>query len=143
MTLVAKDILERDFLFLSGDTNALEAARSMKERGYGFVLIKGESGEPAGIVTEWDYLSKIVAEGRDPSKLKLAEIMTPNVFTVKSNEDVILIAKMMHERGIRRVLVLEGSNVLGVITAKTVLASLEDYLNRLSAEIARLHTPVF
>ncbi|MHB8566086.1 MAG: CBS domain-containing protein [Nitrososphaerales archaeon] len=143
MTLVAKDISEADFLFLSPETNALEAARAMKEKRHGFVVIKGRMDEPSGIVTEWDYLSKIIAEGRDPSKMQLSEIMTPNVVTVKMNEDVIIVAKLMHEKGIRRVLVLDGKKVVGVITSKTVLASLEDYLNRLSAQIARLHTPIF
>ena len=143
MTLVAKDILEKDFLFLAPDTNALDGAKSMKEKRHGLIVIRGESGEPSGIVTEWDYLSKIVAEGKDPSKLLLKDIMTPNVFTVKSNEDVVAIAKIMHEKGIRRVLVLDGKKVIGVITSRTVLASLEDYLNRLSSEIARLHTPIF
>ena len=52
MVLVAKDIVEKDFLSLSRNTSALEAARHMKAKGHGFVIIASSGGVPEGIVTE-------------------------------------------------------------------------------------------
>ena len=57
MVLFAKDVAEPVFLSLPRQTNALEAAKMMKEKHQGFVIVSdGVSAE--GIVTEWDYLPR-------------------------------------------------------------------------------------
>jgi IMP dehydrogenase len=141
MVLLAKDIVEKDFLSLPYGTTALEAAKQMKSSRHGFVVVVNSQGRPEGIVTEWDYLSKLIAEGKDPSNVRLEEIMSTNLVTVKSNDEIDFVSQMMSDRGIRRVLVVEGDKVLGVITARTVLGRLRDYINRVSTQIARLQTP--
>jgi IMP dehydrogenase len=141
MVLLAKDIVEKDFLSVPYGVTALEAAKQMKSSRHGFVVIVNAEGRPEGIVTEWDYLSKLVAEGKEPSKVRLEEIMSTNLVTVKPNDEIDSVSQMMSERGIRRVLVVEGDKVLGVITARTVLGRLRDYINRVSTQIARLQTP--
>lgn len=141
MVLYAKDIVERDFISLPPETTALEAAKLMKEKRRGFVIVVSE-GKTIGIATEWDYVSKIVALEKKPSETKLSEIMSEKVFSVKAGDGIDSLSKLMSERGIRRVLVSDGDTLLGVITSKTVLSRLEDYINSVSAQIARLHSPM-
>jgi CBS domain-containing protein len=141
MVLVAKDIVEKDFLTLSPETTALEAARQMAATRHGFAIIVGKSGLHEGIVTEWDYLAKLVAEGKDPAKVKLQEIMTSGLVTVKADDGLDHVAQLMGEKGIRRVLVTEHDKVIGVITARTMLLRMKDYVDRVSSQIARLQTP--
>jgi len=143
MVLYAKDIVEPDFISLKGEVNALEAARMMKSKSHGFVIVESEDRRPKGIVTEWDYISKVVAEGKDPSKVSLAEIMSGNLLTVKASDGIDQVAHVMAERGVRRVLVLENGKILGAITAKTVLGRLQEYIDRISGQIARLNSPTF
>ncbi len=142
MVLVAKDIVEKDFLSLSRSTSALEAARQMKARGNGFVIIASGSG-PEGIVTEWDFLSKIMAEGKDPAGMKLGDIMSSSLVSVDGNEGIDQVAEIMTQRGIRRVLVISDHKVLGVITAKTMLSRLKEYIDKVSSQIARLQSPMY
>lgn len=142
MVLVAKDIVEKDFLSLPRETTAVEAARQMKAKSHGFVIIASAGGNPEGIVTEWDYLAKIVAEGKDPSRVKLADIMSGDLVAVDANEGLDQVAQIMTLKGIRRVLVLKDHRVLGVITAKTMLSRLKEYIDRISAQIARLQSPM-
>jgi IMP dehydrogenase len=141
MVLAAKDILEKVFLTLPRGTDALEAAKYMKSARQGFVIVLGTDGKPEGIVTEWDYISRLVAEGRDPAKTRIEEIMSTGLVTVKPNDGIDFVSHMMSQRGIRRVLVVQGTDVLGVITSRTVLARLRDYVDRISSQIARLQTP--
>lgn len=143
MVLVAKDIVERDFLTFSRDTNALDAARQMKAKSHGFAIIKASSGDPEGIVTEWDYLAKIVAESRDPAGVKLAEIMSGDLVSVQAGDGLDEVAQIMTKKGIRRVLVTKDHEILGVITAKTMLSRLKDYVDRISSQIARLQSPMY
>lgn len=143
MVLVAKDIVEKDFLSLSRSTSALEAARQMKAKGHGFVIIASSSSVPEGIVTEWDFLAKIMAEGKDPVGVKLGDIMTGNLVSVDGNEGIDQVAQIMTQKGIRRVLVISDHRVLGVITAKTMLSRLKEYIDRISSQIARLQSPMY
>ena len=141
MVLYAKDIVESDFISLTGDTNALDAAKIMKEKRHGFAIIVAE-GKPVGIVTEWDYLSRIVAGEKNPASLMIKEIMSENVVSVKASDGIDYVSKLMADRGIRRVLVVDKGKIVGVITAKTVLSRLEDYINSISSQIARLNSPL-
>ena len=132
--------MESDYISLTGETNALEAAKIMKEKRHGFAIIIRD-GHPRGIVTEWDYLSKIVANDRNARDVKLNEIMSENLVSVQSNEGIDQVSKLMAEKGIRRVLVVDKDKLLGVITSKTILLRLEEYINRVSSQIARLQSP--
>jgi signal-transduction protein with cAMP-binding, CBS, and nucleotidyltransferase domain len=140
MVLFAKDILEPTFLSLPPDTNALEAARSMKEKHQGYLIVVVDN-KPEGIVTEWDYLSKVVAEGRDASQVTLRELMSQGLISVSANDGIETVAKVMTERGVRRVLVLQNGKVMGVITSRTILARLNEYVDQVSVTIARLQAP--
>jgi CBS domain-containing protein len=141
MVLVAKEIVEKEFLSMTRDTTALEAAKQMKSNRHGFVVIVTADGRPEGVVTEWDYLAKLVAEGKDPSRVKLEELMSGNLVTVEANDGLDSVAQLMAEKGIRRVLVLQGGKVLGTITARTMLTRMKEYVDRVSSQIARLQTP--
>lgn len=140
MVLVAKDILEKDFLSMTGDTTLFEAAQQMKTSRHGFVIVADDKGKPVGIVTEWDIVSKVVAEGRDPRNVRLEELMTRDLITVDPEVGIDKLSLFMATKGIRRVLVVEEGNVLGIITSRTVLARLKDYVDRVSTQIARLYS---
>jgi CBS domain-containing protein len=142
LVLYAKDILAKDFLSFSKGTSVLEASRAMKASRHGFAIV-GATETPEGIVTEWDIVSKVVAEGRDPAKVLLSEVMTSELFTVKANEGIAAVAKVMSEKGVRRMLVKDGDMIIGYITEKTVLANLEDYVDKVSSQISRLQAPWF
>jgi CBS domain-containing protein len=142
MVLYAKDILAKDFLSFPKGTTVLEAVKAMKATRHGFVIV-GEPNSPEGIVTEWDVISKVVAEGKDPRSVSLTEVMTNELIMVKANEGIAAVAKIMSEKGVRRMLVKDGDKVIGYITEKTVLANLEDYVDKVSAQISRLQAPWF
>ena len=142
MALHAKDIVEKDFISLSPETSALEAAKRMAKEGHGFVIVANPRGDAIGIVTEWDYLSKIVAEGKDPSHVRLGDIMTSDLVSVDANVGLDQVAELMARKGIRRVLVLKDRRVIGVITASSMLSRLKEYVDQVSSTIARLQSPM-
>jgi CBS domain-containing protein len=141
MVLVAKDILEKDFLSMPENTTLLDAAQQMKSSRHGFVIVANSEGKPVGIITEWDIISKVVAEGKDPRNVKLEELMTRDLITVDPDVGIDELSQFMATKGIRRVLVVENGAVLGIITSRTVLARLKEYVDNISTQIARLYSP--
>lgn len=140
MVLYARDIVEKEFLSLPGETDVASAARMMAEKRRGFTLV-GSGHAPEGIVTEWDIVEKVVAEGKNPSEVKLKDIMSGDLHTVKSSEGIATVAQMMSEKGVRRLLVKEDGEIIGVITAKTVLSRLNEYVDKVSAQVSKMQPP--
>lgn len=107
----------------------------MGQRHLGFAIVPSPEGMPMGIVTEWDMLAKVVAQGRDPSHVRLADVMSTQLASVGPNEGSDRVAQLMAAKGTRRVLVV-NSKVLGVIRVKTILARLRDYIDTISTNRA-------
>ncbi len=137
MVLRAKDIMDPSFLSLDGETDALSCAQTMVERRKGYAVVtSGPSAQVAGIVTEWDYLEKLVATRTDPSRVKLKELASPTVHTCSPETPTDEVVTKMANLGIRRMVVRKGDQVVGVITAKNVLATFRQYVDKLTSEIA-------
>ena len=79
----------------------------------------------------------------DPEAVRLEEIMSRNLVSVDANAGIDQVAQIMASQGTRRVLVVKDGKILGVIQAKTILARMKEYIDRLSAQIARTQTPMF
>jgi len=54
----------------------------MKDYQQGFIIISSDLG-PEGIVTEWDDLSKVIAEGADSSELTIGDIMSSGLIAIR------------------------------------------------------------
>jgi signal-transduction protein with cAMP-binding, CBS, and nucleotidyltransferase domain len=142
LVLYARDIIEKDFLSISAGSTILDGAKAMKNFKHGFAII-GTPAAPEGIVTEWDIVSKVVAEGKDADKVTMGEIMARELVTVDAGTGLSEVSQLMTQKGIRRLLVKEGNHVVGFITAKTMLARMNEYVDKVSAQISRLQTPWF
>src|SRR3989338_2718107 len=99
-----------------------EAARIMDEKSIGSALIE-ENGRVIGIMTERDILRKIVAKGKNPDKVK--DIMNNPVITIDANEDISEASKIMDEKRIRRLIVVENGQIVGKITANSISRNLK------------------
>jgi len=143
MVLYAKDILEPEFISMRPQTSLLEAAKLMADRHHGFVIVTSPEGRPIGIVTEWDILAKVVAVARNPAQVTLEELMTRSLVYVDANEGIDRVAEIMADKGVRRVLVEKDGKVLGVIRAQTIVRRMRDYIDSVSAQIARAQLPLF
>src|SRR3989449_11773988 len=82
MGLYARDIVEKDFIRLSPETSALEAAKRMAREGHGYVIVANSGGDAIGIVTEWDFIAKINSLARDAGMVHLQEIMSRELVSI-------------------------------------------------------------
>jgi len=112
----------------------LEVIRLMAEHHIGSVLVM-RSGELIGIATERDYARKVILQGRSSSDTPVAQIMSSPVVSVGLHDTAQTCMQMMTERKIRHLPVLDGGNVVGMISiGDLVKAVIEDQ----QQEIAQL-----
>ncbi len=139
MVLLAKDIMDTAVLTVDEGADALACAQKMTSAHKGYaVLTRGDA--IAGIVTEWDFLAKIVAPARDPARIPVREIATATVDSCTPDTPTDAVVQTMAERGIRRIVVRSGDHVLGVITSRDVLRMFRAYVDKVSSEIAGYQT---
>ena len=102
----AGDLVERDFATLYEDANVVDATRLMNSKNTSSIIVRlRNSEEPIGIVTDKDILYRVVAEGKDPSKVTLKEIMSSPLHTVGKDVVVKDAVSIMRNKGIRRLVI--------------------------------------
>ncbi|MBI4010354.1 MAG: CBS domain-containing protein [Candidatus Aenigmarchaeota archaeon] len=123
---------------LPSHTTIVDAAIAMDKKTIGSILVE-ENCETIGIVTERDILRKIVAKGRDPSKVAIKEIASNPLITVDENATLAEASEKMAKQNIRRLVVTSGNKIVGVITTRDV----SNNVNYLLAKGATAYLPSY
>src|SRR5256712_7174459 len=118
MVLYARDIVEKDFISLSPETSALEAAKRMAREGHGYVIVANPGGDAIGIVTEWDFIAKVNSLARDAGMVQLQEIMSRELVSIDAGAGFCEVGQLMASKGIRGLLVMDHGRLVGVVTAQ-------------------------
>ena len=118
------------------DSNIEEAAKLMREFHVGNLVVvdgKGINAKPIGILTDRDIVMSTVALGIDPADMDVGEIMSTNLYTIKSNESIYRVIGLMKEYGVRRVPVVnEEGGLVGVLSVADLLALLSNELQEIA-----------
>ncbi|PKI35142.1 hypothetical protein CRG98_044417 [Punica granatum] len=129
------------WLWCRADDTVYDAVKNMAQNNIGslVVLKPGDGDQPsiAGIVTERDYLKKIIAHERSPKYTKVGEIMTneKKLITVSSDTNILQAMQLMTENQIRHVPVIDGK-IVGVISVVDVVRAV---VEQQSGEVKRLN----
>lgn len=112
--------MRTDFPTVDADENAWAAAKLMKERNTGSLIVT-VNGEPRGIVTERDMLFKIVAADLPPAHIQVRKIMSSPLITVDADTPIRKALEIMTDRHIRHLLVTEKEKTVGLITQRAMI----------------------
>ena len=110
----------------------------MRERGVGSVVLVDDRGVPVGIITDRDIALSVVADGR-PASDRASEHASSPVIKAEPDMDVEEAGQLMVRHGVRRLVVVSGGSLAGVVT-------LDDLASRglepeLSARVTRAALP--
>jgi CBS domain-containing protein len=138
MTRVS-EIMSKGVASLESKETATTASQKMTEGGFGCLLVT-RKGRVVGIVTERDLVRKVLAENGNPDKIKLEDIMSQPVVTIGPSLDVGDASKLMSEKRIRRLPVMDGEMLVGIVTTTDIaryLAKTKSHLDPLINAMAR------
>jgi CBS domain-containing protein len=106
---------------ISKDQNVRQGLNLMSENNIGAIIIVDNNDFPIGIFSERDYARKIILKGKSSKDTLLNEVMTKELITVTKNYKIDQCMKIMDEKGIRHLPVLENKKIVGIISIRDVL----------------------
>jgi signal-transduction protein with cAMP-binding, CBS, and nucleotidyltransferase domain len=109
-------------LTISADASVAAAARGMSRHGIGCLVVMDKKLRVAGILTERDIMSKVVAAAADPTRTPVADVMTTTVISCSLDTEVEEAMEIMGQHGIRHLPIIEGEKVRGMISSRDILA---------------------
>jgi PAS domain S-box-containing protein len=131
------EIMSRDVATIYNKANAAEAAAVMSGRGISGIVVMGTEGV-VGILTERDFLKRVVATGRDPASVKVEDVMSYPVVTVPSYYSVFSCSRIMEKMHIRRLIVEDNKRLVGVVTQTDIFRAVEGRLRQEEEDNFRL-----
>lgn len=103
-------------LTLPPDTTVKKACADMRERGVGAVLVTDSNQRLLGIFTGRDAVCRVLAEGKPPSRTRLAEVMTPHPDSIEPGRSAIEALRLMQDGGYRHLPVVDNGRVVGIVS---------------------------
>jgi CBS domain-containing protein len=127
-----REIMTGDVRCVPPETTLQEAARQMRDLDVGPLPIC-DHDRLSGVVTDRDIAVRAVADGRDPKTTPVSEVMTERVTYCFDDDDVDDCAKLMKDKQIRRILVVNrDKRLVGIVSLKDL--ALEGHDDKLSAK---------
>ena len=93
----------------------------MSEKNIGAIIIVDNNDFPIGIFSERDYARKIILKNKNSKDTSLDEVMTKELITVNKECKVDECMKLMNEKRIRHLPILENKKIIGIISIRDVL----------------------
>jgi CBS domain-containing protein len=94
------------------DDKVISAIKVMSEKNYGASVIIDAARRPVGIITERDFMRRLLAKGLDPNKTKISEIMTKDLKLASEDDEVVEWLRIMSNERFRHLPVVDDSGTL-------------------------------
>jgi len=110
-----RDIMSPAPVCMAPGESVSAAARAMRQHGIGTVLVLTD-GRLSGLVTERDITVRVIAENRDPRATRIGDICSAELVVLGPDDDVEQATRLVRERAVRRIPVLQGEDPVGVVS---------------------------
>jgi CBS domain-containing protein len=134
MTQSIRSLMTADPMTMSATSSVVEAASGMRDANIGDIIVL-DGDRICGILTDRDIIVRAVAEGRDLASTKLADICSQELTTLAPTDSVEDAVRLMRDKAIRRLPVVEGGKPVGIVSIGDLAVSqdLHSALGQISA----------
>lgn len=120
--MLVRDIMKRHVITIDPEARVIDAAQLMRKHSIGSLIVI-KNNEAKGIITKWDILTKVVAEGKDPAEIKVRDVMSSPLLTIDHEASVEEAAMLMVKNKIKKLGVTKDNRLIGIITAYDIVAT--------------------
>lgn len=133
----AREIMTTDTQCVQVDQSLADAAKMMRDLDVGAVPICGDDNRLKGMITDRDIVVRCIADGGDPTSTKAADLAQGKPVTIGADDSVEEILRTMTTNKVRRLPVIDGHDLVGMVSQADVARSLpEDRVGELVEAIS-------
>jgi len=122
----ARDIMTPDVTCIGEKDSLTQAARKMAELDVGALPICGEDNRLKGMLTDRDIVVRALAQGRNPDDVTAGELAEGKPITMGADDDVSDVLLTMSSHQVRRLPVIDGHDLVGMVAVADVARALSD-----------------
>ena len=111
-----RDLMSKSVVTIAPEESAALAARLLSRHELGALPVCAADGTLAGIVTDRDIVTRCVAAGEEPGRVPVRDIMSPAPSVITPETPVSAAARLMAQRQVRRLPVVEQGQVVGMLS---------------------------
>ena len=111
-----RDLMSKSVVTIAPEESAALAARLLSRHELGALPVCAGDGTLAGIVTDRDIVTRCVAAGEEPGRVPVRDIMSPAPSVITPEAPVSAAARLMAQRQVRRLPVVEQGQVVGMLS---------------------------
>lgn len=137
VSLKVEDVMIRDVVTIDVNSTVREAANVMGKMGIGCLIVM-RMDKAVGILTERDFLKRVVAEAKDVEKTLVKDVMSSPLITVEPHVDLEEAVRLMFSMNIKRLPVVDGERLLGIVSL-TDIARCHPHIMKLLKQYAAEH----
>ena len=126
MAKTARDIMSGGTECIGENDSVADAAKMLADLDVGAVPICGEDNRLKGMVTDRDIVVKVLAQGKDPGSTNAIELGGEKPVTIGADDSVDEALSTMREHKVRRLPVIDGQELIGMVSQADVATNLED-----------------
>ncbi|RDZ63567.1 inosine-5-monophosphate dehydrogenase [Haloferax sp. Atlit-12N] len=119
------EIMTEEVATVGLGSSVADCARTMLREGAGSVVVMADGG-PAGIVTESDALRAGVASGKPLAAVPARAVMSSPIKWVRPDSTTRVAAEKMREQRVKKLVVVDGAEMVGIVTATDIAFHLSD-----------------
>ena len=111
-----RDLMSKSVVTITPEESAALAARLLSRHELGALPVCAADGTLAGIVTDRDIVTRCVAAGEEPGRVPVRDIMSPAPSVITPETPISDAARLMAQRQVRRLPVVEQGHVVGMLS---------------------------
>lgn len=123
---VARDIMTQDATCVQETDTIRDAASRLTELNVGAMPICGEDNRLKGMLTDRDIVTDVIAQGKDPDSVKAGELGDGKPVTIGADDSLDEALRTMAEHKVRRLPVLDGHELIGIVSQADIAKNLPD-----------------
>jgi len=132
VTVRVKDVMDKSVVLVGAEESVMDALKKMLQSGVWSVVVE-KRGLPEGVITERDILRRCVVKGLNLEKVKCEEIMSSPLLTIDPDSPLGEAMKVMAEKHVRRLYVVEGGKIIGRVTQTGLFENILNIMMALSS----------
>ena len=131
--MIVKNLMNDEVIHIFSGNTVFEASQEMAKhkRGLLVVMDNDDDRNVVGVISDKDIVREIVSKKRNPQEVTIREVMSPKVIFISPMATLSEAMVLMRENKIKRLIVMEGKKLSGIISSNDILDGMITYKKKL------------